>query len=116
MVPIIEEEEHLTMLKGIPASSGTIRGRARIVQTIQEAMSLQPGDILVTTATDPGWTPVFPLVSGIVLEIGGQLSHGAIIAREYGIPALVNVSGAMHLIHDGQLIEVDGSKGAIKLF
>ncbi|MGI9057316.1 MAG: PEP/pyruvate-binding domain-containing protein [Ktedonobacteraceae bacterium] len=113
--PIIEEEEHLTMLKGIPASGGTIRGRVRIVQTIQEAMSLRPGDILVTTATDPGWTPIFPLVSGIVLEIGGQLSHGAIIAREYGIPAVVNVSGAMRLIHDGQLIEVDGSKGVITL-
>jgi rifampicin phosphotransferase len=113
--PIIEKEEWLTMLKGIPVSGGTIRGRARIVQTMQEAMSLRSGDILVTTATDPGWTPVFPLVSGIVLEIGGQLSHGAIIAREYGIPALVNVPGAMHLIHDGQLIEVDGSKGVIIL-
>jgi len=113
--PIVEEEEYLTLLKGIPASGGTIRGRARIVQTIQEAMSLRPGDILVTTATDPGWTPVFPLVSGIVLEIGGQLSHGAIIAREYGIPAVVNVPGAMHLIREGQLIEVDGSKGVIIL-
>jgi rifampicin phosphotransferase len=113
--PITEEEEHLSMLKGTPASSGTIRGRARIVQTIQEAMSLGPGDILITVATDPGWTPVFPLVSGIVLEIGGQLSHGAIVAREYGIPAVVNVAGAMHLIHEEQLIEVDGSKGVIKL-
>jgi len=114
-VPFIEEEEHLNLLKGTPASSGTIRGRARIVQTIQEAMSLRPGDILVTTATDPGWTPVFPLVSGIVLEIGGQLSHGAIIAREYGIPAVVNVPGAMRLIHDEQFIEVDGSKGVVIL-
>ncbi len=114
-LPIIEEEEHLTLLKGTPASSGTIRGHARIVQTIQEAMSLEPGDILVTAATDPGWTPVFPLVGGIVLEIGGQLSHGAIIAREYGIPAVVNVAGAMRLIQDEQVIEVDGSKGVIKL-
>ncbi len=113
--PISEKEEHHSTLKGIAASGGTIRGRARVVQTIQEAMSLRPGDILVTTATDPGWTPVFPLVSGIVLEIGGQLSHGAIIAREYGIPAVLNVPGAMHLIQDGQLIEVDGSKGVITL-
>jgi rifampicin phosphotransferase len=115
-LPLIEEEEHLTLLKGTPASSGTRRGRARMVQTIQEAMSLMPGDILVTAATDPGWTPVFPLVSGIVLEIGGQLSHGAIIAREYGIPAVVNVPGAMRLIQDEQTVEVDGSKGVIKLF
>ncbi len=114
-LPIIEEEEHFTLLKGTPASSGTIRGRARLVQTIQEALSLEPGDILVTASTDPGWTPAFPLVGGIVLEIGGQLSHGAIIAREYGIPAVVNVAGAMRLIRDEQMIEVDGSKGVIKL-
>jgi rifampicin phosphotransferase len=113
--PIIEEEEHLNTLKGTPASGGIVRGRARVVQTVQEAMSLRPGDILITSATDPGWTPVFPLVNSIVLEIGGQLSHGAIIAREYGIPAVVNVPGAMRLIHDGQLIEVDGSKGVISL-
>ncbi len=113
--PIIEERELVSTLKGIPASSGTVRGRARLVQTIQEAMSLRSGDILVTTATDPGWTPVFPLVGGIVLEIGGQLSHGAIIAREYGIPAVVNVAGAMRLIQDEQLIEVDGSKGVVIL-
>lgn len=115
-LPIAEKEEHLTQLKGTPASSGTIRGRARVVQTIQEAMSLKPDNILVTTATDPGWTPLFPLVGGIVLEIGGQLSHGAIIAREYGIPAVVNVPGAMRLIQDEQEIEVDGSNGVIKLF
>src|SRR5258708_3824568 len=115
-LPLIEEEERLTLLKGTPASSGAIRGRARIVQTIQEALSLMPGDILVTAATDPGWTPIFPLVGGIVLEIGGQLSHGAIVAREYGIPAVVNVPGAMRLIQDEQVIEVDGSTGVIKLF
>ena len=115
-LPIVEEEKHLTQLKGTPASSGTIRGRARIVQTIQEAMSLEPDNILVTTATDPGWTPIFPLVGGIILEIGGQLSHGSIIAREYGIPAVVNVPGAMRLIQDGQVIEVNGSNGVIKLF
>lgn len=113
--PIFEEEDNFTLLKGTAASSGTIRGRARIVQTLQEAMSLKSGDILVTSATDPGWTPVFPLVSGIVLEIGGQLSHGAIIAREYGIPAVVNAPRAMHLIQDGQIIEIDGSKGVIRL-
>ena len=113
--PLREEETSPMHLKGTPASGGTIRGRARLVQTMQEAMSLRPGDILVTMATDPGWTPIFPLVSGIVLEIGGQLSHGAIIAREYGVPAVVNVPEAMHRIRDEQVIEVDGSTGIITL-
>jgi rifampicin phosphotransferase len=71
--------------------------------------------LTVTQATDPGWTPVFPLVSGIVLEIGGQLSHGAIIAREYAIPAVINVQGAMSSIRDGQTIIVDGTSGCVYL-
>lgn len=79
------------------------------------ALRLKKGDILVTAATDPGWTTVFPLVIGLVLEIGGQLSHGAIIAREYGIPAVINVPGAMHRICDGQIITVDGTNGRIEL-
>ncbi|HEY6407071.1 MAG TPA: PEP/pyruvate-binding domain-containing protein, partial [Ktedonobacteraceae bacterium] len=114
-MPIIDEVDAPHILQGTAASSGSIRGRARIVQTVHEAMRLTSGDILVTQATDPGWTPVFPLVSGIVLEIGGQLSHGAIIAREYAIPAVVNVQGAMRLIQDGQEITVDGTHGRIYL-
>jgi pyruvate,water dikinase len=112
---IIDEEGTTSVLKGIAASSGRVRGRARVVQNVHEAMRLKTGDILVTQATDPGWTPVFPLVSGIVLEIGGQLSHGAIIAREYAVPAVVNVQGAMLQIKDGQTIEVDGTKGLVYL-
>lgn len=113
--PIIEDVSGISTLSGLPASSGCVRGRARIVTDVREAMQLTPGDILVTQATDPGWTPVFPLVSGIVLEIGGQLSHGAIVAREYGIPAVINVPGAMHTIKDGQAITVDGTNGRIYL-
>jgi rifampicin phosphotransferase len=111
--PLIEDARHMHMLEGIPASSGFARGRARIVQDVREAMQLTAGDILVTQATDPGWTPVFPLVSGIVLEIGGQLSHGAIVAREYAVPAVVNVQGAMRCIQDGQMITVDGTHGRV---
>ena len=81
----------------------------------EEAIRLQRGDILVTRATDPGWTPVFPLVSGLVLEVGGQLSHGAIVAREYGIPAVLNVSGAMNSIREGQIVTVDGTSGRVYL-
>ena len=75
---------------------------------------LEPGDILVTRATDPGWTPVFSTISGLVLEIGGQLSHGAIVAREYGLPEVINVTGATRQIQDGETITVDGSAGTVR--
>jgi rifampicin phosphotransferase len=113
--PIIEKEENVHVLEGIAVSGGQARGKARIVLDPREAATLRAGEILVTQATDPGWTPVFPLVSGLVLEIGGQISHGAIVAREYGIPAVVNVRGATRLIRDGQTIEVDGTNGRIYL-
>src|SRR5712691_1688008 len=114
--PVIEEEEeNVHVLEGIAASGGQVRGKARIVLDPREAAALRVGEILVTQATDPGWTPVFPLVSGLVLEIGGQISHGAIIAREYGIPAVVNVIGATRHIRDGQIITVDGTNGRVLL-
>ena len=75
----------------------------------------EPGQILVTRSTDPGWTPLFSIVSGLVLEIGGQLSHGAIVAREYGLPAVVNVPEATSRIAEGQMIVVDGSAGEVFL-
>jgi pyruvate,water dikinase len=102
-------------ITGLAASSGTVTGTARIVLTPQEATRLQPGDILVTRATDPGWTPVFSIIRGAVLEIGGLLSHGAIVAREYGIPAVVNVPGAMRRIVDGERISVNGTTGTVTL-
>jgi phosphohistidine swiveling domain-containing protein len=102
-------------LVGIPASGGTARGVARVIATVAEAGRLSPGEILVTRATDPGWTPVFPLVGGLVLEVGGQLSHGAIVAREYGIPAVVNVGDATIRIRDGQTVVVDGAAGRVDL-
>ncbi len=111
--PVVEEEKEATVLEGIAVSGGQTRGIARIVLDPREAARLHAGEILVTQATDPGWTPIFPLVSGLVLEIGGQLSHGAIVAREYGIPAVLNVQGAMRRIRDGQVITVDGNMGKI---
>lgn len=112
-MPVVEEEKEATVLTGIPVSGGRARGVARIVLDPREAARLHAGEILVTQATDPGWTPVFPLVSGLVLEIGGQLSHGAIVAREYGIPAVLNVQGALRRIQDGQVITVDGNTGKV---
>jgi pyruvate,water dikinase len=113
--PVIEEEGNAQVLEGIPVSGGKVRGRARIVLDPGEAATLRAGEILVTQATDPGWTPVFPLVSGLVLEIGGQISHGAIVAREYGLPAVVNVIGATRHIREGQMITVDGTNGRVLL-
>ena len=102
-----------TVLSGIAASAGRARGTARVIHHPREANRLQPGDILVTRATDPGWTPLFPLVGGVVLEVGGLLSHGAIVAREYGIPAVINVPGATQRIPDGQVVTVDGTAGRV---
>lgn len=96
-------------------AQGVMIGRARVVLMPAEASTLQPGDILVTRATDPGWTPVFSIIAAAVLEIGGTLSHGAIVAREYGLPAVVNVPQATQRIRDGQLLQVDGTQGKVWL-
>lgn len=102
-------------LCGVAASRGLITGIARIVATPQDANRLQPGEILVTRSTDPGWTPVFSRIGGAVIEIGGLLSHGAIVAREYGLPAVVGVPQCTRKIQDGQRITVDGGKGQVLL-
>lgn len=114
-VPLADPQPMGSYLQGLPASTGRIRGTARLVESISEAAKLAPGEILVTQGTDPGWTPLFPLVSGLVLETGGLLSHGAIIAREYGIPAVINVPGALGIIKNGSMIEVDGASGRVYL-
>lgn len=102
-------------LTGVAASRGKITGTARVVANPREASRLRPGEILVTRATDPGWTPVFSVIGGLVLEVGGSLSHGAIVAREYGLPAVVNVADATRRIYDGQLLTVDGRAGRVYL-
>lgn len=111
--PAPEPEPAGDALQGTGASAGRVRGRARIIRSVDEAARLEPGDIMVAAATDPGWTAVFPLASGLVIEVGGQLSHAAIVAREYGIPAVINLPGAMQAIRDGQLLEVDGTLGRV---
>jgi pyruvate,water dikinase len=101
-------------LAGIPASAGTVEGRARIVRNLTDA-DLEEGDILVTTFTDPSWTPVFLAVKGLVTEVGGAMTHGAVVAREYGLPAVVGVDGATRLIRDGQRIRVNGTDGYVEI-
>ena len=100
-------------LAGSPVSAGTVEGRARVVLKLEEA-HLNKGDILVAAYTDPSWTPLFPLAAGLVTEVGGLMTHGAVVAREYGIPAVVGVEGATQKIADGQLIRVDGTHGIIE--
>jgi phosphohistidine swiveling domain-containing protein len=101
-------------LTGSPASTGTVTGRARVVLDPVGA-HLEPGEILVAPSTDPGWTPLFLTAGGLVMEMGGSNSHGAVVAREYGIPAVVGVPEATHKIETGQLITVDGAAGLVSL-
>jgi pyruvate,water dikinase len=101
-------------LAGMPVSSGVVEGRARIITKLEEA-DLEKGDILVAPFTDPGWTPLFVSASGLVTEIGGLMTHGAVVAREYGIPAVVGVDDATRKIQDGQKIRVDGTQGFVEI-
>ncbi|MFG1602989.1 rifamycin-inactivating phosphotransferase [Actinoplanes sp. NPDC049265] len=101
-------------LAGLPVSAGTVEGRARVVRDL-DAADLSPGDILVTAYTDPSWTPVFVAVAGLITEVGGTMTHGAVIAREYGLPAVVGVEGATTLIRDGQRIRVHGTEGYVEI-
>jgi rifampicin phosphotransferase len=101
-------------LIGVPVSAGTIEGRARVIRDIAHT-DLEAGDILVTTFTDPSWTPLFLAIKGLVTEVGGLMTHGAVIAREYGLPAVVAVEHATNLIRDGQRIRVNGTDGYIEI-
>ncbi|MFB8281314.1 rifamycin-inactivating phosphotransferase [Nocardia colli] len=101
-------------LPGMAVSAGTIEGRARVVSDIAEA-DLEAGDILVTAYTDPSWTPLFVAIAGLVTEVGGLMTHGAVIAREYGLPAVVGVEHATELIRDGQRIRVNGTDGYVEI-
>ncbi|RDI44941.1 aminotransferase class III-fold pyridoxal phosphate-dependent enzyme [Nocardia mexicana] len=102
-------------ITGVGCSSGVVEGTARVVLSLRGIDELRQGDILVTPVTDPGWTPVLGLVSGVVTEVGGILSHAAVIGREYGIPAVLNVPDATSRIRSGQRIRVDGGRGTVEI-
>ncbi|WP_328306220.1 rifamycin-inactivating phosphotransferase [Actinomycetospora sp. NBC_00405] len=101
-------------LVGLPVSTGSVEGRARVVLDMSEA-DLVPGDILVTAFTDPSWSPLFVTIAGLVTEVGGLMTHGAVVAREYGLPAVVGVEGATRRIRDRQRIRVDGTNGYVEI-
>ncbi|MCM3772475.1 MULTISPECIES: phosphoenolpyruvate synthase [Priestia] len=101
-------------IAGLPVASGVVEGRARVILNMENA-DLSDGDILVTSFTDPSWTPLFVGIKGLVTEVGGLMTHGAVIAREYGLPAVVGVENATRLIKDGQRIRVHGTEGYIEI-
>jgi pyruvate,water dikinase len=101
-------------LLGLPVSAGTAEGRARVIVDVAGA-ELDAGDILVTPFTDPSWSPLFVTIAGLVTEVGGLMTHGAVIAREYGLPAVVGVEHATQLIRDGQRIRVNGTDGYVEI-
>ncbi len=102
-------------VKGLAGSAGVARGTARVIHSLAEAGKLQPGDVLVAVSTEPPWTPLFATASAIVTDAGGVLSHSAVVAREYRIPAVVGAGNATSTFHDGQLLEVDGDAGTVRV-
>jgi phosphohistidine swiveling domain-containing protein len=108
-------DRHLRILKGLPVCPGVVTGKARVVINTSSKEKVRPGEILVAPFTDPGWTPYFMAAAGIVVDMGGVLSHGSIVAREYGIPAVVNVGPATQIIRTGQTLEVDGDQGIVRI-
>jgi len=113
--PANTSNSEMNKVKGLPGSAGVARGAARVIHSLAEAGKLQPGDVLVAVATEPPWTPLFATASAVVTDSGGVLSHSAVVAREYRIPAVVGAGNATTTFQDGQLIEVDGSNGIVRL-
>ncbi|HMV19600.1 MAG TPA: PEP-utilizing enzyme, partial [Rhodocyclaceae bacterium] len=101
--------------RGVATGTGRARGRARILRHPSEGSRLQAGEILVAPSTDPGWTPLFLKAAGLVVETGGYMSHGAIVAREFALPAVVNLPGILDGLQDGDEVEVDGRSGEVRL-
>jgi pyruvate,water dikinase len=102
------------ILRGLPASPGVVEGRARVLFFESQMGELQPGEILVVHATDVGWTPLFLVAAGVVTELGGPLSHAAVVAREFGVPSVANVAGATRAIRAGDALRVDGNRGVVE--
>jgi pyruvate,water dikinase len=109
--PVTERD----VLRGAAGSSGVVRGPARVLRSLAEAGKLRTGDVLVTTMTQPPWTPLFATAAALVTDVGGVLCHGAVMAREYGIPAVVGTGDATARIQDGQVLEVDGAAGVVRI-
>jgi pyruvate,water dikinase len=103
------------VLKGVPASGGLVRGRAKVVRSLADASKLEPGDVMVCEMTTPPWAPLFSTIAGLVADTGGVLSHCAIVAREFRLPAVVGTIYGTRILRDGMLITVDGTRGIVQV-
>ncbi len=112
--PVVLPPSSGDTLRGLPASGGVVEGRARVLLGPDHMGELVPGEVLVVHTTDVGWTPLFPLAAGIVTELGGPLSHAAVVAREFGVPSVVNVPGVTRALKTGDLVRVDGDRGVVE--
>ncbi len=110
-----DEDKSVNELKGLPGSNGKVKGRVKIMHALSDSPKLKPGDILVAKVITPSWTPIFITVAAIVTDIGGVLSHAAVVAREYKIPAVVGAQTATTMLKDGQTIKVDGDRGVVRI-
>jgi pyruvate,water dikinase len=108
-------DSNVEMLAGLAVSPGVVTAKARVILRADTDEQVLAGEVLVAPFTDPGWTPYFVTAAGVVMDQGGILSHGSIVAREYGIPAVVNVGHATKIIKTGQTIEIDGNRGVIRI-
>jgi len=111
----LEYEEDSSFFKGNPASQGEITAPIRVLATINDISKVKPGEILVVPRTDPGWTPIFSKIGGLITETGGVLSHGAVVSREYGIPAVTNISNACKYFKTGQIVSLNGYNGIVRV-
>jgi len=114
-MPAVSTEQNGPVIKGIPVGNGKVTATARVLHGPEDFSTMQAGDILVAGITTPAWTPLFVLAAGIVTDVGGPMSHSSIVAREYGIPAVLGTGVATKRIHSGQSIRVDGDVGTVTL-
>ena len=112
-MPVSAEEQTGDIIKGVGASPGQVTAPARVLLGPEDFHEMRPGDILVAEITTPAWTPLFAMAAGVVTDIGGPLSHGSIVAREYGIPAVLGTGVATQRVRSGQVVTVDGSAGIV---
>ena len=113
--PELNRQPDAHTLTGLGVSPGKVTAVARVLHSLDEMQRINPGEILVTRTTTPAWTPLFSRISGLVTDLGGPLAHGSIVAREYGIPAVMGVGNATQFIRDGDTITVDGTAGRVLL-
>ena len=109
-----ESDHSQGTLTGLPISPGCVEGPVRLIRSPDDRARVRPGDILIVPVLDPGMAPLFGLAAGVVAEMGGTLSHGAIIVREYGLPAVANVPGVMRQLKDGERVSLDASRGEVR--